>query len=241
MTAPESPLLELSGVRAGYGGREVLHGVDMAVPEGGIVALLGANGAGKTTALRVISGLLPASAGSVRFAGSDLGPLSAEDRVRLGICQVPEGRRVFARMTVRENLLMGAYLCDDEREIARRMERVAGLFPVLAGRAGQPAGTLSGGEQQMLAIGRALMGQPRILLLDEPSLGLAPQLVARIFSVIREIHSRGCSLVIVEQNARQALRLARHGYVLETGRVLVEGPTELLLNDEVVRRAYLGG
>jgi len=235
------PLLELAGVCAGYGGREVLHGISLSVPDDGIVTLLGANGAGKSTTLRVISGLLNPSAGSVRFAGEDLAGRAAEDRVRLGICQVPEGRRIFPRLTVRENLLMGGYLCDDQAELDARLARVHELFPVLAERADQPGATLSGGEQQMLAIGRALMGRPRLLLLDEPSLGLAPQLVERIFSIVREIHARGCAVVLVEQNARQALRLARFGYVMETGRVLLEGPAESLARDEVVRKAYLGG
>jgi branched-chain amino acid transport system ATP-binding protein len=189
----------------------------------------------------VISGLLTPSSGTVFFAGEDLAGRSAEARVRLGIAQVPEGRRIFPRLTVRENLLMGAYLCDDDAEIRDRMGRVHELFPVLAARAAQPGATLSGGEQQMLAIGRALMGRPRLLVLDEPSLGLAPLLVERIFGVIREIHARGCAVVLVEQNARQALRLVRHGYVLETGRLLIQGPAEVLLHDEVVRRAYLGG
>ena len=236
-----TPLLELAGVHAGYGGREVLRGISLTVPDGGIVTLLGANGAGKSTTLRVVSGLLAPSAGTVRFAGEDLAGCGPEDRVRLGICQVPEGRRIFPRLSVRENLLMGAYLCQDAREIGERMARVHELFPALAERGAQPGGTLSGGEQQMLAIGRALMGRPRLLLLDEPSLGLSPLLVEQIFTIIREIHGRGCAVVLVEQNARQALRLARHGYVLETGRVLIEGPAEALLHDEVVRRAYLGG
>jgi len=234
-------MLEVRDIEAGYGGIPVLKGLSFSVPERGIVTLLGANGAGKTTSLNVISGLLSASAGRVLFGGREITSMPPEEVVRLGICQVPEGRHIFPRLTVRENLLMGAFLHGRKDEVEQGLERVHGLFPVLRERSSQYGATLSGGEQQMLAIGRALMGRPRLLLLDEPSLGLAPMLVQQIFRIISEIHSRGCSVVLVEQNARQALKIARHGYVLETGRVIVEGPTSDLLSNEKVRRAYLGG
>ncbi len=235
------PALELVDLRAGYGSREVLHGVSLRVEAGSIVALLGANGAGKSTVLRAVSGLIEVPAGTIRLDGRDLDGVPAQERVRRGLGHVPEGRRVFPRLTVRENLLMGAYLCDDPAEVERRRARVDALFPVLRDRDDQPGGTLSGGEQQMLAIGRALMGAPAILLLDEPSLGLAPLMVARIFDVIREIHAQGCTIVLVEQNARQALRVAGSACVLETGRVALAGPAAELARDARVREAYLGG
>jgi branched-chain amino acid transport system ATP-binding protein len=238
--AEGAPLLELTGVSAGYGARPVLREVSFRVPAGGIVTLLGANGAGKSTTLRAISGLVRPTAGSIRFAGDGIGGVSPEEIVRRGVCHVPEGRRVFPRMSVEENLALGAYL-SGAAEATAGYERVYTLFPVLAERRRQAGGTLSGGEQQMLAIGRALMGRPRLLLLDEPSLGLAPLFVSRIFAIIAEIHASGCAIVLVEQNARQALRIADHGVVLETGKVILEGPAAGLAADPRVREAYLGG
>jgi len=234
------PLLELDAVHAGYGGREVLHGVSLRVPAGGLVTLLGANGAGKSTTLRAVSGLVRPARGVIRYDGLDLAGRAPADIVRGGIGHVPEGRRIFARMSVEENLALGAYL-QDAGFMAAGYDRVYALFPILAERRHQPGGTLSGGEQQMLAIGRALMGRPRLLLLDEPSLGLAPLFVAKIFGIIADIHAAGCAVVLVEQNAHQALRIARHGYVLETGRVILEGPAQTLAADPRVREAYLGG
>ncbi len=234
------PLLELRNVTAGYGAREVLHGISLAVPAGGLVTLLGANGAGKSTTLRAISGLVRPAAGAILLDGEDLAGLPPAEIVRRGIGHVPEGRRVFARMSVEDNLALGAYL-QDGAATASGLARVHALFPVLADRRRQPAGTLSGGEQQMLAIGRALMGRPRVLLLDEPSLGLAPLFVARIFAIIGRIHAEGCAVVLVEQNARQALRIAAHGAVLEGGRVIMAGAAPALAADPRVREAYLGG
>jgi branched-chain amino acid transport system ATP-binding protein len=204
------------------------------------VTLLGANGAGKSTTLRAISGLVRPTAGSIHWDGGDLAGCSPEAIVRRGVCHVPEGRRIFHRMSVEENLALGAYLAAPGA-IAAAYDRVYALFPVLAERRRQPGGTLSGGEQQMLAIGRALMLQPRCLLLDEPSLGLAPLFVAKIFAVIAGIHAAGCAVVLVEQNARQALRIARHGVVLETGRIILAGSAASLAGDPRVREAYLGG
>jgi len=232
-------VLELAGLQVSYGAIRALHGIDLTVDEGEIVALLGANGAGKTTALRAVSGLIPIAGGDVRFEGASLRGLPAHAIARRGLRHVPEGRRVFARMSVRENLDLGGYGRSRPRNAAA-MEEVLAIFPRLHERLEQAAGTLSGGEQQMLAIGRALMGEPRLLMLDEPSLGLAPLLVQTIFGVIRTLHERGTTILLVEQNARQALRVADRAYVLENGAIARHGPAAELLDDDAVVAAYLG-
>lgn len=234
------PLLVVEGVRAGYGPIEALHGVALEVGEGEVVALVGANGAGKTTTLLVISGIVRARAGRVLWEGREIQNRPAHEIVRSGIGHVPEGRRIFPRLTVRENLEMGAYGRRDRAGVRADFERVYGLFPVLRERGAQPGGTLSGGEQQMLAVARALMARPRLLLLDEPSLGLAPLVARRIFEALGELHRGGTSILLVEQNARAALGLAGRGYVLESGRVAMGGPARELLGDPRVRAAYLG-
>ncbi len=235
-------LLTLEDVRVHYGKVEALKGLSLEVGEGEIVALIGANGAGKTTTLKTISGVRPVTSGSVRFEGRDLLGVPAHKRVQLGISQAPEGRRIFPGMTVLENLEMGAYgRKGGKTALGPDLERVYGLFPRLAERRSQAGGTLSGGEQQMLAIGRALMARPRLLLLDEPSMGLAPKLVTQIFSVLTEINEQGTTILLVEQNAVQALQRADRAYVLETGRVVRSDAAATLLDDESVRAAYLGG
>jgi branched-chain amino acid transport system ATP-binding protein len=233
-------MLVVQDITAAYGAIEVLHGVSLRVEAGEIVTLIGANGAGKTTTLCCVSGLHKAKSGQVIFEGRDLAQVPAHDSVRLGIAHSPEGRRVFARMTVADNLALGAYIRDDKTAIASDLERVYGLFPVLRERHSQLAGTLSGGEQQMLAVGRAMMARPRLLLLDEPSLGLAPLIVQRIFEVIGELNRAGTTILLVEQNARMALKIAHRGYVLETGHVIAEGRGADLLADPKVQAAYLG-
>ncbi|HET6449994.1 MAG TPA: ABC transporter ATP-binding protein [Spirochaetia bacterium] len=237
-----APLLEVSGLHIRYGALEALKGVSLRLNEGEIVTVLGANGAGKSTLLRAISGLLPAATGEVKLAGRSLSRVAPYDVVRLGISHAPEGRRVFATLSVAENLTLGAFTRRRlKAEVSEARERVFGLFPVLKQRRRQLAGTLSGGEQQMLAIGRALMSEPRVLLLDEPSLGLAPILVDLIFDIIQQINGQGVAILLVEQNARQALACAGRGYVLETGRVTVEGSAAELLSDTRIQEAYLGG
>jgi branched-chain amino acid transport system ATP-binding protein len=231
-------LLQVEDLRVAYGGIEAIRGVSFEVDEGEIVTLLGANGAGKTTTLRTISGLLRPRAGMITFDGRRIDTVSPHVMVRLGIGHVPEGRRIFPRMSVRENLTMGAYHRRDSLD--EDMNRVFDLFPVLRDRASQDGGTLSGGEQQMLAIGRALMGRPRLLLLDEPSMGLAPMIVTRIFDIIQEINQQGTTVLLVEQNAAQALRLAARGYVLETGEVVMSDRADALLKNDRIREAYLG-
>ncbi len=233
-------LLELSGVSARYGAVQALREVSMVVEEGQIVALVGANGAGKSTTLRVISGLLRPSKGELRFEGRDLAALDAAKIVSLGVVQCPEGRQVFARMTVEENLKLGAFSWRKQSDWLAPMEQVFELFPVLDERRGQRSGTLSGGEQQMLAVGRALMARPRFLLLDEPSLGLAPVIVERIFAVIKEIVEGGVTVLLVEQNANLALAIADQAYVLEVGAVVMSGTGADLLKDGRIRAAYLG-
>jgi branched-chain amino acid transport system ATP-binding protein len=233
-------LLELDNATLKYGRIEALHGISLTVEEGEIVALIGANGAGKTSTMRAISGLNPLAEGSLKFNGEDITKLRADLRVPLGICQSPEGRGVFPGMTVRENLDMGAYTRRDNAGIAADLERVYGLFPRLKERAKQASGTLSGGEQQMLAVGRALMSRPKLLLLDEPSMGLAPMIIQQIFDIITEINQQGTTVLLVEQNAQQALSRAHRGYVLETGRIVKEGTGESLLTDPAVKEAYLG-
>ncbi|MBF0272818.1 MAG: ABC transporter ATP-binding protein [Magnetococcales bacterium] len=231
-------MLELRGVDVAHGRSAVLHGVSLTVGRGEIVTLIGANGAGKSTLLMAIFGLPSASRGEVLFDGQEITRLPTHRIARLGLAQVPEGRRIFPGMTVLENLVMGSMVGEkDEAALAR----IYALFPILRERGGQRAGTLSGGEQQMLAIGRALMSRPRILLLDEPSLGLAPLMIRRIFQALREIVAEGTTLFLVEQNANQALRLADRGYVLVNGRIVLEGSGMALLADPEVRRAYLGG
>jgi len=234
-------LLEVESVDAFYGRIRALSEISLRVEEGEIVTLIGANGAGKTTTLRTISGLLRPGKGAVRFAGEEITRVSPDQIVRRGISHSPEGRRVFARMTVRENLELGAYTRSSRAEIAEDFERVFAFFPRLNERIAQKAGTLSGGEQQMLAMGRALMSRPRLLLLDEPSLGLSPILVQTIFKIIREINARGTTILLIEQNARQALSIASRGYVLEVGKIAFEDTSAKLMASEAVREAYLGG
>jgi len=231
-------LLELSGLAVTYGAIRALRGIDVEVAQGEIVTLLGANGAGKTTTLRTISGLLRPAGGTVSFAGEVITGLAPHRIVGLGISHTPEGRRIFPRMTVEENLEMGAYL--RRGSISTELDQVFSLFPVLSQRRRQAGGTLSGGEQQMLAIGRALMSRPRLLLLDEPSMGLAPLIVRQIFSILSDIRAAGTSLLLVEQNAAQALAVADRGYVLETGEIVMSGTASTLLGDDRVRAAYLG-
>jgi branched-chain amino acid transport system ATP-binding protein len=235
-----APVLEVLGLDARYGGVHALRGVSLCVREREIVALIGANGAGKTTTLMSISQVLRPAAGSVRFLGREIVGTPPHAVVGAGLCQVPEGRRIFPRLTVRENLEMGAFLVTDRALILRRMDEAFAIFPILAERAEQLGGTLSGGEQQMLAIARALMLEPRVLLLDEPSLGLAPKVVVRIFEVIRSLRDRGIAVLLVEQNAHMALRTADRAYVLETGRITREGPAGELHDDPAIREAYLG-
>jgi branched-chain amino acid transport system ATP-binding protein len=235
-------LLELEGLNVAYGRIQALRGITLAVEEGQIVTLIGANGAGKTTTMKTVSGLLAPQSGRMTFDGEDLTKIRADLRVRRGICQVPEGRGIFPGMTVLENLDMGGFVRKDRRsaEFGADLERAFTLFPRLAERRHQVGGTLSGGEQQMLAIGRALMARPRLLLLDEPSMGLAPQFIAQIFRVIEEINAEGVTVLLVEQNAKQALGLAHQAYVLETGEVTRSGPGAELLADPSIQDAYLG-
>ncbi len=234
-------LLELKHVSAGYGRIEALSGVSLKVPEGGIVALLGANGAGKSTTLNVISGIVPATAGEVRFKGRAITGERSDRIVAAGISQVPEGREVFRDMSVQENLAIGAQLRNDRAGIAADIEVMTGYFPILAKRFKQMAGTLSGGEQQMLLIARALMARPSLLLLDEPSLGLAPLLVKQIFDIVVTLHrEQKLTLLIVEQNAAVALAVSQYAYILENGEIVAEGPSVTLANDDAIRRAYLG-
>jgi branched-chain amino acid transport system ATP-binding protein len=233
-------LLELDQVSLLYGRIQALHGISMHVDQGEIVALIGANGAGKTTTMRAISGLRAIAAGAIRFDGQDITKIRPDARVALGMCQAPEGRGIFPGMTVLENLEMGAFIRRDYPAIREDMARVLSLFPRLQERLKQAGGTLSGGEQQMLAVGRALMSRPRLLLLDEPSMGLAPMLIQQIFKIITEINQQGTTVLVVEQNAQQALSLAHRAYVLETGRIVKEGPGRELLADPAVKEAYLG-
>jgi branched-chain amino acid transport system ATP-binding protein len=233
-------LLELENVTLLYGRIQALHGISLTVGEGEIVALIGANGAGKTTTMRAISGLRPVAQGSIRFDGKDITRLRADLRVIRGVSQSPEGRGVFPGMTVRENLEMGAYTRRNRSEINEDMERAFTLFPRLKEREKQVGGTLSGGEQQMLAVGRAMMSRPKLILLDEPSMGLAPMLIQQIFDIIVEINEQGTTVLLVEQNAQQALSRAHRAYVLETGRIVKSGTGAELLNDPSVKDAYLG-
>jgi branched-chain amino acid transport system ATP-binding protein len=233
-------LLEVSNLHVAYGAIRALQGISFHIDEGEIVTLIGANGAGKSTSLRTISGLLPPLDGDIKFKGSSITRTTAENIVSLGISQVPEGRQIFARLTVRENLEMGAYTRKDKREIAESLERVFTSFPRLKERLNQRGGTLSGGEQQMLAMGRGLMAHPSLLLLDEPSMGLAPILVEEIFNIIQRINAQGTSILLVEQNAAMAFSIANRGYVLETGKIMLEGSAKELLENPQVQAAYLG-
>ena len=233
-------LLEAENLEAQYGWTKVLHGLGFAVESGGITAILGANGAGKTTTLRAVCGMVK-TAGSVRFEGQRIDGMATEDIVRLGIAHTPEGRGTFMELTVEENLRLGAYVRKDRAMLTADLERVSQYFPVLAQRRRQQAGTLSGGEQQMLAVARALMSRPRLLLLDEPSLGLAPLVTREIFRIVRAINKdEGVSVLLVEQNAAMALELADHAYLLETGRVVMSGSAAELRKDDSIRRSYLG-
>ena len=233
-------LLEVKGLEAYYGPIRALHGIDFSLDAGGITTILGANGAGKTTTLRAICGTVK-TAGTIRFEGASIENKATEDVVRLGIAHVPDGRGTFVKLTVEENLRLGAYVRKDKAKIATDFDLVYSHFPVLQERRQQQAGTLSGGEQQMLAIARALMLSPRLLLLDEPSFGLGPLIVEEIFEIMRSINrDEGVSMILVEQNASMALELADHVYLLETGRVVTSGPSEVIRNDETIRRSYLG-
>jgi len=234
-------MLEILDLHVHYGGIHAIKGISMKVEEGQIISLIGANGAGKSTTLRTVCGLKEATRGSIKYKGVELTKLDTSEIVKLGVTMVPEGRRVFSNLTVYENLLAGAYLRKDKEGIKKDIEYVFDLFPRLRERINQRAGTLSGGEQQMLAIGRALMSRPKLLLLDEPSLGLAPVLVKEVFQMIKKIHSEGVTILLVEQNAYEALKLCDYGYVLETGRIVLQGTGKELLEDERVRKAYLGG
>ena len=235
------PLLKVNDLHVYYGAIHAVKGISLEVHEGEIVTLIGANGAGKTTTMHAISGLIKAAEGTISLDGIELTKIPPHKIVGLGLAQVPEGRRVFAQQTVEENLILGAYLRRDQGEIAKDIQDVYQTFPRLGERRTQAAGTLSGGEQQMLAMGRALMAKPSILLLDEPSMGLSPLLVSEIFQIIEEINKKGTTILLVEQNAKRALSIANRAYVLETGRITLEGTGEGLARDERVRKAYLGG
>jgi branched-chain amino acid transport system ATP-binding protein len=233
-------VLAVKDLKVHYGAIEALRGVSLEVPEKQVVALIGANGAGKTTTLRAISRMVKASAGSVTFEGQDITRIAPHEVVARGLAHAPEGRGIFLNLTVRENLELGAFLRSDRDGIARDLDRGYQLFPILRERQAQVAGTLSGGEQQMLAVARAIMSRPKLLLLDEPSLGLAPQVVERIFSVLREVNEAGVALLLVEQNAHKALQIAHRAYVLETGNIVMTGTGKELLASPEVRKAYLG-
>jgi branched-chain amino acid transport system ATP-binding protein len=234
-------ILDIAGLAVNYGHIRAVHKLDLTIQPGEIVALIGANGAGKTTTLLAVSGLLQPSAGTILFEGKGVGHLRPQEIVQRGLIQVPEGRAILTTLTVLENLELGAYSRRNRREAARDLEEVMDRFPILRERGNLPAGNLSGGEQQMLAIGRALMGRPRLLLLDEPSMGLAPIVVQEIFAILQEINQTGTSILLVEQNARQALRVAHRGYVLETGKVVLSDTGSNLLENQKVIEAYLGG
>ena len=238
--ARQPVLLTVQGIETFYGNIQALKGISFQVPEGSIVTLLGANGAGKSTTLKSISGLTPPTQGAVTFMGQPIAGRPSEHVIRMGIAHVPEGRELFPELTVLENLKMGAFTRRDKREIQQSLEAVYSHFPILAERRSQLAGTLSGGEQQMLAIARALMARPKLILLDEPSLGLAPRLVEEIFRIIHDIRASGATVLLVEQNAYKALSIADYGYVLETGKIALEGPSQQLLRNDHVRRLYLG-
>ena len=241
MTASNKPiLLKISGLKVAYGGIQAVKGVDLEVREGELVTLIGSNGAGKTTTMKAITGGLKPNEGSIEYLGKNIAGLGAWDLVRTGLAMVPEGRGVFARMTITENLQMGAYTRTDKAEIAAGIERAFATFPRLKERKDQLAGTMSGGEQQMLAMARALMSQPKVLLLDEPSMGLSPIMVAKIFEVVKEVSSQGVTVLLVEQNAKLALQAADRGYVMDSGLITISGDAKQMLSDPRVRAAYLG-
>ncbi len=233
-------LLKITGLQVAYGGIKAVKGVDLHVDEGELVTLIGSNGAGKTTTMKAITGSLPMADGDIEYLGKSIKGKGAWDLVREGLAMVPEGRGVFARMTITENLQMGAYIRNDKVEIAADMEKMFSIFPRLRERKDQLAGTMSGGEQQMLAMGRALMSRPKVLLLDEPSMGLSPIMVDKIFEVVRDVSARGVTILLVEQNASRALAIADRGYVMESGAVTMNGDAKQLLSDPRVRAAYLG-
>lgn len=235
-----SPLLELRDVQVSYGGIRAVRGIDLTVGSGELVCLIGANGAGKSTTLRAICGLVPLSGGQVRYDGKDISGTPSFELVRQKLVMVPEGRGIFGQLTIEENLAMGGYTRRDVAEFRRDTERVFTLFPRLAERRRQTAGTLSGGEQQMVAMGRAMIARPRLLLLDEPSMGLAPLMVEKVFEVVRMIAAEGVTILLIEQNARLALETSSRGYVMESGKLILQGPASQLLNDPKVREAYLG-
>lgn len=233
-------MLKIENLHVHYGGIHALKGINLNVEENKIITLIGANGAGKSSTLRAISGLVNPTQGSLIYKGTDITKMKTTDKVKQGITLVPEGRRVFANLTVYENLILGAYLRNDKKEIEKDIKYIYSLFPRLEERVWQHAGTLSGGEQQMLAIGRALMARPELIMLDEPSLGLAPLVVKDVFSIIQEIHRKGATILLIEQNAHAALNIADYGYVLETGEIVLEGPGKELAANEEVKKAYLG-
>ncbi len=235
-----TPVLSVMDVHTFYGSIHALRGISLDVAQGEIVALIGGNGAGKSTTLNTISGIVPLRSGRIELNGEDLAKVPAHEITAKGIVQVPEGRRIFARLTVFENLKMGAYVVSDKAVVAQRIDLAFEMFPRLKERQGQVAGTLSGGEQQMLAMSRALMSDPKVLLMDEPSMGLAPLLVDQIFDKIAELHARGITILLVEQNARKALQIADRGYVIETGSIVLSAPAEDLRENEAVKKAYLG-
>ncbi len=239
-TPTKATLLKVSGLKVSYGGIQAVKGVDFEVFEGELVCLIGSNGAGKTTTMKAITGILPINAGSIEYLGKSIKGQGAWDMVREGLAMVPEGRGVFTRMSITENLLMGAYIRDDKAEIAVDLEKAFTIFPRLKERRSQLAGTLSGGEQQMLAMGRALMSRPKVLLMDEPSMGLSPIMVDKIFEVVRDVAAQGVTVLLVEQNASRALGLADRGYVMESGLITMSGDAKVMLNDPKVRAAYLG-
>jgi len=238
--AKATPLLELSKLTVSYGGIQAVRGIDLHVDRGELVCLIGANGAGKTTTLKGICGLQPVQGGSIRYGGEDIGGRPAFELVRRGLAMVPEGRGVFGALTIEENLAMGAYIRSDRGQIAADIERVYELFPRLKERRRQTAGTLSGGEQQMLAMGRAMMSRPKLLLLDEPSMGLAPLMVQKVFETVMTISAEGTTILLIEQNAKLALEVSNRGYVMESGEITLSGDAKVLLHDPAVRAAYLG-
>jgi branched-chain amino acid transport system ATP-binding protein len=233
-------LLKVTGLKVAYGGIQAVKGVSFEVFEGELVSLIGANGAGKTTTLKAITGIQPSAGGDIEYLGKSIKGQGPWDLVKQGLVMVPEGRGTFTRMTITENLQMGAFIRTDNAKVLEDIEKVFGIFPRLKERRNQLAGTMSGGEQQMLAMGRALMAQPKVLLLDEPSMGLSPIMVDKIFEVVNDIHSRGTTVLLVEQNASRALQLASRGYVMDSGEVTMSGDAKKLLNDPKVRAAYLG-
>jgi len=238
MTSPI--LLKVSALQVAYGGIQAVKGVDFEVREGELVSLIGSNGAGKTTTMKAITGTLPIHAGDIEYMGKSIKGQGPWDLVRQGLAMVPEGRGVFTRMTIVENLQMGAYIRDDEAEIARDIDKMFAIFPRLQERRAQLAGTMSGGEQQMLAMARALMSRPKVLLMDEPSMGLSPLMVDKIFEVVRDVYAQGVTVLLVEQNASRALSIANRGYVMESGLITMTGDAKTMLNDPKVRAAYLG-